>query len=220
MTQTIAFDLDGTLISNDSGEDWLEFLLAKGLPLAREARAECLAYMQDYSLGTMDIQAYMKSWCKPLAGMAMSDCEPLLEEFVQSQIKPHIFTQAKTLLSQLQQKGAHILLVSASPDFLVKAIAKELNIANAVGLRVLIKDQMITAETAKPYTFKEGKVIAVEDWLKSLPEFDNNKLDLAYSDSINDFPLLEMAEQAICINPDKKLTEVAKNAKWQILNWS
>ena len=221
MTQTIAFDLDGTLISNDSGEDWLEFLLAKELHLAREARAECLTHMQDYSLGTMDIQAYMKSWCKPVAGMSMNDCEPLLQEFVALKVKPHIFTQAKTLLSQLQQQQAHILLVSASPDFLVKAIAKELGINNAVGLQVLIKDQVITDKITKPHTFKEGKVVAVNNWLAGLPVPEHNKkLDLAYSDSINDLPLLEMAEQAICINPDKKLTEVAKNAKWQILNWS
>lgn len=49
MGQTVAFDLDGTLISSDSGEDWLEFLIEKGIATAEQARAECLMHMQNYS---------------------------------------------------------------------------------------------------------------------------------------------------------------------------
>lgn len=219
MSKTVAFDLDGTLISSDSGEDWLEFLVDKGLPLAKEARAECLIHMQDYSLGTMDISAYMMSWCKPVKGMAMGDCEPLLKEFVTTKVKPYIFAQGKQLVDELKRQQADVLLVSASPDFLVKAIAKELGIANAVGIDVVIDNDVISNTINQPYTFKEGKVLAVNNWLANLSGNNSKSLDLAYSDSINDLPLLTMAKNSVCINPDEKLAKVAKDNDWQVLSW-
>lgn len=219
MSKAVAFDLDGTLISSDSGEDWLEFLVDKGLPLAKEARAECLVHMENYSLGTMDIGAYMMSWCKPVKGMAMCDCEPLLKEFVTTKVKPYIFARGKQLVDELKKQQTDILLVSASPDFLVKAIAKELGISAAIGIEVVIDNGVISNTIVEPYSFKEGKVIAVNNWLASLPDGSNKKLDLAYSDSINDLPLLTMAKNSVCINPDEKLAKVAKDNDWQVLSW-
>ena len=219
MGQTVAFDLDGTLISSDSGEDWLEFLIEKDIATAEQARAECLMHMQNYSSGTMDIKAYMSSWCKATYGMTEADCEPLLQEFVRDKVKPFIFSKGKVLLEKLSTQGADILLVSASPDFLVKAIAKELGISAAIGIKVVIDNGVISNTTVEPYSFKEGKVIAVNNWLAGLPGDSNKKLDLAYSDSINDLPLLTMAKNSVCINPDEKLANVAKEKEWQVLSW-
>lgn len=167
----------------------------------------------------MDIKAYMFSWCKATYGMTEADCEPLLQEFVRDKVKPFIFPKGKVLLEQLSRQGADILLVSASPDFLVKAIAKELGISAAIGIEVVIDNGVISNTTVEPYSFKEGKVIAVNNWLDGLPDNSNKELDLAYSDSINDLPLLTMAKKSVCINPDEKLAKVAKEKEWQVLSW-
>jgi phosphoserine phosphatase len=38
-----------------------------------------------------------------------------------------------------------------------------------------------------------------------------------YSDSINDLPLLELADQPVAVNPDEKLLAVAKSRNWPVL---
>ena len=57
-----------------------------------------------------------------------------------------------------------------------------------------------------------GKVRKIENWLgdRSLIE------TIAYSDSINDLPLLNFSSKAVVLNPDSKLREVAVLLGWEI----
>jgi len=41
----------------------------------------------------------------------------------------------------------------------------------------------------------------------------------AYSDSVNDLPLLTLVKNAVAVNPDKALTRYAEAANWDILRF-
>ena len=65
-------------------------------------------------------------------------------------------------------------------------------------------------------TLHKGKVKRLNEWLKQ------NGLNLDgsyfYSDSHNDLPLMEIIEHAIAVDPDEKLTKIAKQNGWQLIS--
>ena len=67
-------------------------------------------------------------------------------------------------------------------------------------------------------TFREGKVIRVEQWLQGLGHAaaDYSRITF-YSDSINDLPLLEWATHPVATNPGAALEAVASERSWPIL---
>jgi HAD superfamily phosphoserine phosphatase-like hydrolase len=66
---------------------------------------------------------------------------------------------------------------------------------------------------------REGKVDRLHQWLTeqgwALGQFHS----LAYSDSINDLPLLEVANEPIAVDPDPRLHAIANERGWKVLRW-
>ncbi|WDE02495.1 HAD family hydrolase [Thalassomonas actiniarum] len=215
---TAVFDLDFTLINTDSAEGWLAFLAEQKLPHSIQAIKECRQIMSDYDNGTMDMAAYLKSWFKPINGMQLTDVNGLTKQFAEQVVAPKIFARGMERLNWHLQQGHKVLIVSASPAIIVNPITKLFSVADSVGIENRLNGNLITDEVIEPFSFKEGKVLAVNLWLTSL-SLAPDVVDYAYSDSINDVPLLQMAKQAMCINPDVRLTEVAKQQGWAISHW-
>ncbi|MFT5811610.1 MAG: phosphoserine phosphatase, partial [Rubritalea sp.] len=56
------------------------------------------------------------------------------------------------------------------------------------------------------------------EWLKNTNHSLNNSY--FYSDSINDLPLLEQVATPVAVNPDEKLSAIATERNWQVLDLS
>ena len=122
-------------------------------------------------------------------------------------------------MDQHLANGDQVLLISASPAVLVQAIAREFNIEHSMGIRLVVENECYTDRAIMPLTFQKGKVDGVKSWLAQLTDQNDLNLDVAYSDSINDLPLLNMATRAICINPNQTLADIARSKSWQIKHW-
>ncbi len=213
----VAFDLDGTLIAIDSAQSWLSLLHDNGLAGAEQACLSCSQVMQHYQAGTLDMAAYMAAWLQPVAGLPLSQVQQLASEFVSCCVVPAIYPEALAKLQWHQAKGHHVAIVSASPARIVKPIANYLQVAQVMAIEVDICMDRVTQKAIPPFPFKEGKVLAVNQWLH---QASARQLDYAYSDSINDLPLLEMAKRRFCVNPDPALTTRAERNAWPIYQWN
>lgn len=213
----VAFDLDGTLIATDSAQSWLSFLREAGVKGAEQACIDCSAVMQHYQSGGLDMTAYMAAWLKPLAGLPLPSVQQLVNEFISLIIVPAIYPDALARLQWHQSKGHHVAIVSASPALLVQPIASLFKVEQVMAIEVEINNQLITQKAIPPFPFKEGKVLAINQWLY---RGSVRQLDYAYSDSINDLPLLEMAKRSFCINPDPILRDKAGRREWPIYQWN
>jgi len=217
---TAVFDLDFTLIDIDSAEAWLAFLAEQKLPYSAQAIKACQQIMLDYDHGTMDMAAYLKSWFTPIKGMPITDVNTLAQQFAEQVVAPKIFAKGLERLNWHVQQNHRVLIVSASPSIIVDPITRLFSVTGAVGIETRLSGDCVTDKVIAPFSFKEGKVLAVNHWLSSLsPSPAPDVIDFAYSDSINDVPLLQMAKQARCINPNERLTELAKEQKWAISHW-
>jgi HAD superfamily hydrolase (TIGR01490 family) len=214
---TVVFDLDGTLIDVDSAQAWLQFLEESNIADAAQARRICSALMQHYDAGSMDMATYMSAWLKPIKGFTLQQIEAITRVFVHQFIVPTVYPDALAKIRWHQAQGHAVAIISASPTLIVKPIADYLNVKHAIGIEVAIVDNKVTQIAIAPFSFKEGKVSAVNHWLSATAM---TSLDYAYSDSSNDLPLLSLAQQAFCINPDPELSQHAKAQQWQTYYWS
>lgn len=132
-----------------------------------------------------------------------------------------IFPEAKALIKQLtaDNDGEDMLIISATVTFIVKAVANELSIKNAIGVDVAVESNAYTHHVVGTPSFREGKVIRLQQWLAEQGKETHYDHVTFYTDSINDLSLCEFADEVFTINPCQQLRPIAEQRGWGILSW-
>lgn len=211
------FDLDETLICDDSTSLWLRWLVSQGFAPPALLKQE-QALMQQYYQGTLEIEAYMHTILAPLAGLSTLTVSGWIRRFIQRDILPRVYPAARERLAFHQQRGDTIVIISASGEHLVAPIAEQLGAHGALAIGVEIVDQRYSGLTFGTMTYKEGKVVRLNSW-KAEQEAVRFQQTWAYSDSMNDLPLLMQADRAYVINPDAPLEQEALRRGWDVCRW-
>lgn len=211
------FDLDETLICEDSTSLWLRWLVSQGFAPA-ELIAEEQALMAQYYAGTLSIEEYMNKTLSPLTGMGTLTVSGWVRRFIHRDIMPRVFPAARERLAWHQQRGDKVMIISASGEHLVIPIAERLGVDGALAIGVEIVDDRYSGLTYGTMTYKDGKVSRLADW-KLLQRDEAYQRTWVYSDSMNDLPLLEQADHAHVINPDALLHQEATRRGWEVCRW-
>ena len=212
------FDLDETVICADSTGLWLRWLVSQGF--ARETLlAEEQALMAQYYAGTLAMEEYMALTLSPLAGLAAPTVAGWVRRWIQRDILPRVYPEARDRIGWHQLRGDKVVICSASGEHLVAPIAERLGAHGALAIGVEVVDARYSGQTYGTLTYKEGKVTRLTDWraLQQESQFDRT---WAYSDSMNDLPLLAQADHALVINPDARLHQEALARGWEVCRWA
>lgn len=211
------FDLDETLICEDSTGLWLRWLVSQGFAPATLIDEE-RALMEQYYQGSLSIETYMRTTLSPLTGMTATTVSGWIRRFIQRDILPRVYPAARERICWHQERGDTVMVISASGEHLVAPIAQQLGTTDALAIGVEIVDNRYSGQTYGTMTYKEGKVSRLNDWLRTTraPDFART---WAYSDSINDLPMLEHADHAYVINPAEPLNQLAQQRGWEICRW-
>jgi len=212
------FDLDGTLIKADSASLWSQFMVESGIVETADFLQQEEALMQLYAAGELDMTDYMSFSLAPLKGKSEAQISAMVPGFIEHWIRPCIYPQAFSLLDTLKVRGYRLLVISATAEFLVRPIAQALGISEVLAIDLEFdSDGCHTGRTSGILTFREGKVLRLQQWLQQ------HQLSLQdarfYSDSINDLPLLESIDYPVATNPDPQLRKIAAERGWQQLDW-
>ena len=139
------------------------------------------------------------------------------EPFVEEVIEPLILSDAMRCVAAHRAAGDRILIISATPTFLVAAIAARLGIEDVLGTDLALAHGHYSGAIEGIPSAREGKLHKLEAWLAGQPQ------DMAqvhfYSDSINDLPLLAAVGRPHAVNPDPQLRTHAETEGWDILDW-
>ncbi|EXU73778.1 HAD family hydrolase [Erwinia mallotivora] len=210
------FDLDETLICEDSTGLWLRWLVSQGYAPAALLEHE-RALMTQYYQGTLAIEEYMHTILSPLTGMSTLTVAGWIRRFIHRDIMPRVYPAAREKLAWHKQRGDQILVISASGEHLVAPIAEQLDANGALAIGVEIVDERYSGQIYGTMTYKAGKVTRLNEWLAQQGlAFDNI---WAYSDSMNDLPMLEHADHPHVINPAEPLKQLADERGWQVCQW-
>ncbi len=212
------FDLDKTLIPGSS-----LFLLARG------------AYARDYyrvrDLLRVGVRQFMfrlngesakgvestrEQTLAFVAGRPVAELEEMGREIAEERILPRVYEGITKVIDQHRLHGDLTFLCTASPIELAELIASSLDMTGALGTEAEVsRDGRYTGRLG-PQGILHGpaKAVAVRA-LAAARDIDLEEC-FAYSDSINDLPLLELVGHPIAVNPDHDLKRAAREHGWPV----
>jgi HAD superfamily hydrolase (TIGR01490 family) len=133
------------------------------------------------------------------------------------ELVPRLYPQAVELLSRHKQAGREVYIASSSPEDYIALLAEELGIDGVIGTRAESINDRYTGELDGPMVHGAEKAARVSEFA-SKRDIDLAR-SFAYSDSINDQPLLELVGHPVAMNPDRRQASVARKRGWQTLDF-
>jgi len=216
--QLAIFDLDDTLIQGDSSVLWTQYLWDKQIISDPQFVEADKAMMAQYNAGTLDMPTYLRFNLQTLANIKTEQVDIWLDDFVQSVILPRIYPEAIQTIARYRAKGNPIIVISATVSFIVKKIAAKLNADVAMGIDIKQQNGCYTTEIDGIPTFKEGKVKRLIDWVRHQPITD--AYVYFYTDSANDLPMCQFADETFIVNGDSRLLQAANENNWPQYQWN
>ena len=210
------FDLDNTLLGDDSDFLWGQFLVAQGLVDGEFYSRENQRFYEDYKAGKLDIFEFLAFSLKPLSEHSREKLDTLHRQFMQEAITPVMLPAAHLLLEKHRAQGDTLLIITATNSFITGPIAAALGVENLIATEPEIVDGQYTGRVSGTPCFQHGKVERLEAWLTAHQE--NLAHSWFYSDSRNDLPLLELVEHPVAVDPDETLADHARGKGWPIIS--
>lgn len=210
------FDLDNTLIANDSDYLWGQFLVDQGIVDKAYYEAMNVQFYEDYKQGTLNIVEFLGFSLKPLADNPAEELFRLREKFINDIIQPILLKPAQQLINIHKQRGDTLLVITATNLFVTEPIVKLYGIDNLLATVPEFINGRYTGKFTGVPCFQEGKVHLLQDWLTTSDETLEGSW--FYSDSHNDLPLLKLVEHPVAVDPDKKLAAFAEQAGWPAIS--
>ena len=212
------FDLDHTLLDGDSDVLWCDFLIQSGI-LDREF---FLARNQDmdrrYRAGTVGLEEFANFYVGTLAGRTRQQWEPLRQKFLTEVIVPRIGSSARKLVREHQHSDNTVIMTTATNRFITELTAAHFGIEHLIATEPELQGGTFTGRTEGVLNMREGKVARLHEWLGAREQRLADLDSTAYSDSINDLPLLQAVNHAVAVNPDARLREQAQARGWRVLS--
>ena len=148
-----------------------------------------------------------------IAGRETAELVQLGEEIFDEHIAHKIWPATAALAQRHLDAGQQVWLVTATPLELAQTIAKRLGLTGALGTVAESVDGVFTGRLVGDILHGPGKAHAVRTI--AVREGLNLKRCTAYSDSHNDIPMLSLVGNAVAINPDADLREIARVRGWE-----
>jgi HAD superfamily hydrolase (TIGR01490 family) len=150
-------------------------------------------------------------------GKTAEEIRSLAGGVAREEIIPRFYPQAVELLSRHKRAGREVYISSSSPQDFLALLAEELDIDGVIGTRAAVRDGRYTGELEGPMCHGPEKARRVAE-LAAERGIDLSR-SFAYSDSLNDLPMLEMVGTPVAVNPDRRLLQVARRRGWEVLDY-
>ncbi len=210
----VVFDLDHTLLKVNSSFWFGRFLYRSGFFSLRDLMGALIDYVSHRRLGMAMNELHRRSFQRLFLGRRLGQIELLADQFLLRFFEKMLNRSIVERLAAALSSGDLVLLLSSSPDFLVKKIADRFKIAHWFASCYLIDEKGCFASL--------GKVMDGEEKASTLIAFAESfqivRRDITvYTDSYLDLPMLEFAGEVIAVEPDRKLRRLCRRNNWLIL---
>ena len=219
MQEAAFFDLDKTVIAKSSTLAFGRPLYRAGL-LGRRALARMTVAQVFYLLFGADqdqLERARDELLHLIAGWSRTEVEDLVRETLSEIAEPLVYAEALFLIDEHARNGRRVVIVSASPEEIVRPIAEHLGVDDVIATRVKCDDLGRYLPEIDVYAMGPGKAKAMIE----MAERDGIDLDgsFAYSDSMTDVPMLEVVGNPVVVNPEKELRKLAEERDWPSLEF-
>lgn len=153
-----------------------------------------------------------------VAGHRAVDLTDLTDLVYNDYISPKLWPETVRIAQDHIKAGREVWLVTATPKEIADVIAHRLGLTGGLGTLVEVgADGVLTGKLVGQTLHGKAKRKAVK--ALALERNISLKRSYAYSDSVNDLPMLNAVGNPHCVNPDVALRYYAKEASWPILDF-
>ena len=204
------FDVDGTLIADDSLERiffrylWRYDEIGLGALWRAAGGAFCRI------IGCADDKAWLR-------GQDAHRLRRLARDCFEQEVVRRLLPAATCRLKWHQRAGHQVVLLSGTLDLLLDPLAEYLNVSTRLGTTVEIADQKATGRLASSRPFGLTKLITLKRMIEREQAADVDLTrSFAYADHYADRFLLSAVGHPVATNPDRRLRRVAAQRGWMI----
>ena len=149
-----------------------------------------------------------------VAGRRVDDLRHLSEEIFDELMAERIWSGTHALARLHLDAGQRVWLVTAAPVELGDVIARRLGLTGAIGTVAQVQDGVYTGRLIGDLMHGQAKADAIQA-LAGREGLDLTRC-AAYSDSVNDLPMLSTVGRPVAVNPDSALRRAARERNWEI----
>lgn len=212
----VFFDMDRTLLSENSGTLWTHYLYRHGkLSFLGLLRASWWLVLYRFALLDMDHVAARIS--QTIAGDSEDDLRQECGRWMRTEVARFIRNDARLTIKKHQQAGEICVILSSASPYATEPLAEMLGLSQCICQRLEVEEGRFTGRPITPLCYGSGKIF----WAEQFASERNVALkDCAfYSDSYTDLPMLERVGRPVAVNPDPRLRRAAKQRGWPIEDW-
>jgi HAD superfamily hydrolase (TIGR01490 family) len=212
------FDLDKTLIEGSSAFHFARAAYRAGLISRRQMASDAWANLRFRLEGSTDEKSdqLRERVLDALAGQRVSDLARL-GSGVLAGILPRLYPEMLAEAHAHQDAGRPAYIVTAASQELADLLASVLVLDGAIGMRSEIKDGIYTGRLDGPFTYREGKAVAIRRL--AVEKGIDLAESYAYSDSESDLPMMRAVGHPVAVNPDHTLERIARDEGWRIMRF-
>ena len=212
----VFFDLDGTITRRDTLSGYVtRFALRHPLRLIR-----FLSVVPDIARFAFDRdRGRLKGAliAKILGGVSREALESWSRDYVPHLLKHGVFAEAVAAIERHRRAGDHLVLMSATVDLYVPAIAQALGFSEHICTPVRWRDDDTLDGHLAAANVRD---IEKARQLKQLASRHPGKRLVGYGNSTPDLDHLQLVDRAVLINPGKRLRRAAAKLPVEFKYWS
>jgi HAD superfamily hydrolase (TIGR01490 family) len=210
------FDVDNTIMVGASMFHFARGLARRGYFTWRDLAAFARKQVR-FRLGGEsheDIASVREAALVFVAGKPVGQIVDVGHQIYDEEMRERIWAGTLALTRQHLAAGEPVWLVTATPVELAAIIAERLELTGSLGTIAEARDGVYTGHLVGSVLHGQAKAAAVQA-LALERGYDLARCS-AYSDSINDLPMLSLVGRPVAVNPDSALRVEARARGWEI----
>lgn len=184
----VVFDFDGTISASDSNLEFFKYCFKHSIHPWFFVPFVLIGWF-GMAMGSRGV------WWREIIRCFITP--RMVDEFSDAVIKEHKknrFGWAENQIAKERSRGNKVLLITASPDYLIPKLIDDIKFDAVLCSKM---------EKNRPWKYKfmcwgKNKVVALDNWAKANKYIPN--VVRAYSDSVVDMPIMEIAKDRVWIN--------------------
>ena len=211
------FDVDNTMMQGASIYHFARGLAARDFFTWRDL-AQFAVKQVSFRIKGVEDPAHMEEAKQAalafVAGHEVDEVVRLGEEIYDELMAGRIWSGTRALAQLHLDAGQRVWLVTAAPAELASLIARRLGLTGALGTVAESEDGIYTGRLVGEPLHGPAKAEAI----RALAQREGLDLERcsAYSDSVNDLPMLSLVGHPVAVNPDAQLRREARSNGWEI----
>jgi HAD superfamily hydrolase (TIGR01490 family) len=208
------FDVDGTLVRTNLVQPTLYYLLNQGTPVQTGLRLgkALLQAPRMAAAELLDRRMFNELLYSAYAGMSEDRVVMLADEVFENVLRPALYPSARALVDKSRSAGHEVVYVSGALDCVAERLANFLGGGEVIANRLEMKNGIATGKLRRPVVAGPTKARLISEHARSRG-YDLDDC-FAFSDSYSDVPMLSVVGHPAAVNPDKRLSLLAKAYAW------